>query len=65
MFIKLTDLEGKSIFINADQIMWITPYSARGYIEASIIDMGREAYVKVSESPEMIVKLIERSENGT
>ena len=64
MFIKLTDLEGKSIFINADKIMWITPYSTKGYAEASIVDMGADAYVRVSESPDVIVKLIERRKNG-
>ena len=64
MFIKLTDLEGKSIFINANRIMWITPYSTRGHIEASVIYMGADAWVKVSENPDMIAKQIERSENG-
>ena len=64
MFIKLTDLDGRSFYINVDQIMWITPYSTRGDIEASIVDMGREDYVKVIESPDMIMKIIERSENG-
>lgn len=64
MFIKLTDLNGESIFINADKIMWFVPYSTKGHTEASIVFMSADACVKVSESPDMIVKLIERSENG-
>lgn len=64
MYIKLTDMEGKTIYINADKIMWIALYNTRGYTDASIVYMGEENYVKVSESPDMIVKLIERSENG-
>lgn len=62
MFIKVTDIEGKTAYVNADKIMWIVPYSTKGYIDASIIDMG-EAHIKVSESPDMIMKLIERKSN--
>ena len=65
MFIKLTDLDGEKVFINVSRIMFIVPYSTRGYTEASTVYMNSDAYMKVSESPDMILKLIERSENGT
>lgn len=65
MFIKLTSISGEMIWVNADRIMWIVPYSTKEHKEASIIDMSAEAYTKVRESPDMIVKLIERSGNAT
>ena len=65
MFIELTDLAGKKIYVNTDKIMWIAPNSERGYIESSFIAISDEAWVKASESPDMIMKLIERSKNGT
>ena len=63
MFIKLTDLDGKKVFINVSRIMFIVTYSTSGHIEASIVYMYADAYMKVSESPDMIMKLIERSKN--
>lgn len=65
MFIKLTGIEGNDIFINVDKIMLIIPFSTRGHIEASIVDMGAGDYTRVSESPDMIMKIIERSKNET
>jgi hypothetical protein len=64
MFIKVTDREGETVHINADRIMWIVPYRTKGHTTGSIIDMGSECYIKVCESPDKIVKLIENPENA-
>lgn len=62
MFIKVTGLDGKTAYINADRINCIEPHSQRGYIDASRISFANGDYVITSESPDMIMKLIERSE---
>lgn len=64
MIIKLTGIEGGTVLVNTEKIKFVVPYSTRGYIDASIVDFGEDSHIRVSESPEMIVKLIERSENG-
>ena len=64
MFIKVTGINGEKFIINTKRIMCIEPYSTRGYIDASIIVFDESNIIKVSESAEMIWKLIERSENG-
>ncbi len=63
MIIKLTGIEGGTILVNTERIKFVVPYSTRGHIDASIVDFD-EDNIRVSESPEMILKLIERSENG-
>jgi hypothetical protein len=64
MIIKLTGIESGTILVNTERIKFVVPYSTRGHIDASIVDFGEDSYIRVSESPEMILKLIERSENG-
>jgi hypothetical protein len=64
MIIKLTGIEGGTILVNTEIIKFVVPYSTRGHIDASIVDFGEDSHIRVSESPEMILKLIERSENG-
>lgn len=58
MFIKLTNISGERIWVNANKIIWIVPYCTKGHTNASIIDMGNDCYTKVRESPDMIVKII-------
>ena len=54
MFIKVTGLNGETLFINPKRIMCIEPYSTRGYIDASIIVFDESNIIKASESPEKI-----------
>jgi uncharacterized protein YlzI (FlbEa/FlbD family) len=63
-YIKVKGLNGKGYVINAERIMCIESHSERGYIDASVIVFNENSFIKVSESPDMILKLIERSENG-
>ena len=64
MFIKVTDIDGGTAYVNVDRIECIEPYRVKGHSDASIIHFGETAYIKTSESPDMIMKLIERNENG-
>lgn len=63
MFIKVTNFDGKTAYINTDRIHCIESHSQRGYMDASRISFANGDYVLTSESPDMIMKLIERSKN--
>lgn len=64
MFIKVTCTNGKPFIINTERIMCIEPSSTKKYGNASTIVFNENSFIEVCEDPDMIMNLIERSENG-
>ena len=64
-FIKLTNLSGKQIpiFINMDKIKTFQPTDDGG-VYKELAGGDNEDYIYVKETPEEILKLINKAENG-
>lgn len=62
MLIKVTGIEGGAYLINPNRIMLIEPYKSRTYKEATTIVFDEANILRVVESFDEILGLIERSD---
>ncbi len=58
-FIELTKVSLGKIYVNPSDISWVTEYEGENLVGLSA---GGDNFIKVSEAPEEIVKLLEECE---
>lgn len=65
MLVKVTGVEGGTYLINPDRIALVERYKARSGKDGSTIVFETETFLRVSETLDEILDIVERSENGT